>query len=175
MAMRHSPRIVALAGVLTALGAASDASAQPAQVEQSAQVGSALVATSATPFQQYLFKAPCASGTVCTLDFIAVPPASRLSITNTSCYIQTDVSTNDVEIEFLQLLVNDKKNNIITASTLVPIFISEFQHIFVFSANHLVSVFANAGQHFQAIVGLTIAAPAKFFACHISGQLQKLG
>jgi hypothetical protein len=64
---------------------------------------------------------------------------------------------------------------IFTASTLVPLNISGFSHFEVYSANHPVSVFANAGQHCQAVVGLSIAEPVPLFACHISGQLQKLG
>ena len=116
--MRYSGRIVALAGLLTALGLVTDASAQPAQpvqVEQGAQIGSAGVISQA-PFQQYVFLGKCPNPTTCTLDFITVPPASRLSITNTSCYISLDVSTKSTDIDALQLLVNNANNKILTAS-----------------------------------------------------------
>ena len=173
--MRHSRRIVALAGVVTALGLATDGSAQPPQVEQSAEVGSAAAVTSVTPFQQYVFRDPCPSATKCTLDFTTVPTGSRLNITNTSCYIETDVSKADAEISFLQLLVNNRNNTPTTASTLVPVFVSEANNLLVYSVNHSVSVFANAGQHFQADLGITNLGTVFLFACHISGQLQKLG
>jgi hypothetical protein len=48
MAMRHSGRMVALASVMTALGLATDASAQLPQVEQSTQIGSAAAVRSET-------------------------------------------------------------------------------------------------------------------------------
>ena len=173
MAMRSARRIVALAGLLTALGLATDAAAQPAQVEQGPQIGSALAVTSATPFQQYVFRDPCPLGTVCVLDFTTVPTGSRLHITNTSCYMKFDDSQGG-DIDFLTLVVSNKNNEIIPV-TLVPFFISEENKFLVYSANHSVDVFANAGQHFQAKFGLVNAVTVPLFACHISGELQKLG
>jgi hypothetical protein len=175
--MWHLGRIVALAGVLTALGLAADAfaqPAQPAQVEQGAQIGSGAVKSQA-PFQQYVFLGKCPNPTTCTLDFQTVPPASRLIITNTSCYISLDISTKPTEIAALQLLVNNTNDKILTASTLVPFFIGETDSNLFYSANHPISVFANAGQHFQAILVRTTPTTVFVFACHISGQLQKLG
>jgi hypothetical protein len=175
--MRYSGRIVALAGLLTALGLVTDASAQPAQpvqVEQGAQIGSAGVISQA-PFQQYVFLGKCPNPTTCTLDFMTVPLASRLIITNTSCYISLDISTKPTEIAALQLLVNNTNDKILTASTLVPFFIGETDSNLFYSANHPVSVFANAGQHFQVILQRTTPTTVFVFACHISGQLQKLG
>src|SRR6516162_4818588 len=132
MVMRHSGRIVALAGLLTALGLASDASAQPAQVDQSPQVGSALAVKSQTPFQQYAFRDPC-PGNPCAVDFTTVPANSRLNVTNTSCYIKTDAKSA-AEVDALQLLVINKNSSINTASTLVPFIISETSTFFVYSA-----------------------------------------
>jgi hypothetical protein len=170
--MRYSGRIVALAGLLTALGLATDASAQPPQVDQSPQIGSALAVTSQTPFQQYAFRDPC-PGNPCTVNFTTVPINSRLNITNTSCYIKTDAKSL-TQVDALQLLLINK-NKIATASTLVPFSVSQTSTFIVYSANHPVAVFANAGQHFQAFLSLTSSIPSPLFACHISGQLQKLG
>jgi hypothetical protein len=174
MAMRHRVRIFAVAGVLAALGLAVDASAQPAQVEQGPQIGAALAVKSAVPFEQYVFRDPCPLGTVCTLDFVTVPAGSRLSINNTSCYVKFDNSKGNADVDFLTLVVSNKTREIVPI-TLVPFFVSSANNFVVVSANHVVSAFANAGLHFQAKFGLTSAAPVPLFACHISGQLQKLG
>lgn len=167
--MRYTAQIVAL--ILA--GLATDASAQSTPVDQSPDIGSALAATSQTPFQQYAFRDPCPANP-CIVDFATVPAGSRLNITNTSCYIKTDSKT-DAEVDALQLLVSNKNEKILTASTLVPFFVSNNGTSLVFSANHPVAVFANAGQHFQAFLSLISPTPATLFACHISGQLQKLG
>ena len=164
MAMRHSGRIVALAGVLTAFGLATDASAQPAQ-------GSAAAVISSIPFQQYVFRDPCPLGTVCTLDFATVPAGSQLKITNVSCYVKFDVSSMFATVDFLTL--NIAGTDIII--TLVPTFISQANNHVVYSANHVVSASANAGQYFQTKFGLTNAVLVPIFACHISGDMQKLG
>lgn len=167
--MRYTAQIVAL--ILA--GLATDAFAQSTQVDQSPQSGSALAVTSQTPFQQYAFRDPCPSNP-CAVDFATVPAGSRLIITNTSCYIKTDSKT-DTEVDALQLLVSNKNEKILTASTLAPFLVSSTSTSLVFSANHPVAVFANAGQHFQAFLSLTSSTPVPLFACHISGQLQKLG
>ena len=132
--MRYTAQIIAL--VLA--GLATGASAQSTQVDQSPQIGSALAATSQTPFQQYAFRDPCTSNP-CIVDFSTVPAGSRLNITNTSCYIKTDAEI-DTEIDALQLLASNKNNKILTASTLVPFFVSSTNTNLVFSANHPVAV-----------------------------------
>jgi len=82
-----------------------------------------------------------------------------------------DVSSRFASVDFLTL--NIAGTDVIV--TLVPTFISQANNNVVYSANHVVSALASAGQHFQTKFGLTNAVLVPLFACHISGDMQKLG
>jgi hypothetical protein len=135
---------------------------------------------SRTPFQQYLFT-NCPVNENCTVDFRTVPPASRLEISNVSCFVEIlGPTTSTALVRAAQLLVIRSNGSIGTASTLLL----EQQHSTFtasnntrgFAANHAVAVFANAGQHFQAYVDpLGANDRVSFMACHISGTLVRLG
>jgi len=130
-----------------------------------------------TPYQQYLYTTNCVP---CILNFSAVPARHRLEVSNVSCYIRWDAVANPMYVDNVQLLVLNSSNALITASTLAPIPVHtldpQVPHSrLTFAANHAVAVFAPAGHHFRAMVDTTGGAAANFFACHVSGQMVKLG
>jgi hypothetical protein len=145
------------------------------------QEAAAVVEVARIPFQQYRFTTTCPVNENCTVDFGTVPPTSRLEITNVSCYVEVVAPSTDFpSLRVAQLLVIRSNGSIATASTLML----EEQHATFppssstrgFAANHAVTVFANAGQHFQAYADpLGPTDRVGFMACHISGTLVRLG
>jgi hypothetical protein len=191
MTMHHQAHLRAhalLAFAATALIVMAFATGAPAQSgkpdresDPSLQETAAVVEVARTPFQQYRFTTTCPVNENCTVDFGTVPPASRLEITNVSCYIEVVAPPTDFPyLRVAQLLVIRSNGSIATASTMLL----EEQHANFppssstrgFAANHSVAVFANAGQHFQAYADpLGPTDRVGFMACHISGTLVRLG
>lgn len=134
-----------------------------------------------TPYQRYLFSPKCSADLkTCQLDFPVVPANSRLEITNTSCYIQLKQNAGFAgELNYVQLLVKGGTGSTVSASTLAPLQIGQTSIIgpdlISYAANHTVSVFANAGQHFQVLSkvheGTFDGSGGTALACHISGRL----
>jgi hypothetical protein len=148
-------------------------------VSQGPQISAAVTELSRSRFQQYVFSSCLpAQSDQCFLNFAKVPASSRLDISNVSCYFYTQIP-----MRVAQLLVIDSQNKIQTASTLqasrLPGVSPETETDYV--ANHAVSVFANAGQHFQIFFNgnrpgfVSLFGEIKFIGCHISGDLVKLG
>ncbi|MCI0465489.1 MAG: hypothetical protein L0Y57_00535 [Beijerinckiaceae bacterium] len=127
-------------------------------------------AAEAAPFQQYK-NGVCTTGPICTIDFAVVPSGKRLEITNASCYLRASV---DLQLHAMQFLVLEG-TAIRSALTLLPKFVDDISLSVpvqtVYSANHSIFAFANAGQRFQAYVELKHGTYSQF-ACHISGQLR---
>jgi len=141
-----------------------------------------VLAQAKTPYQQYRFTS-CSVNQNCTVDFPTVPASSRLDITNVSCFIEIfSPPTTSPGVRFAQLLVLRSNNSILTVSTLL---LEQQSSTFIpngggnikgFAANHAVAVFANAGQRFQGYVDpLGANDRVSFMACHISGNMVKLG
>jgi hypothetical protein len=174
----HAPATFAFAvATLVAITFSTSARAQsgtPAtSVDQSPQVASPAVELSRSPYQQYLF-AGCPTGQDCTVTFSKVPSSSRLEITNVSCFIEVfTTGTDEQELRGVQLwVVRHATGAVVTASTLVPIKVTRAR----WAINHPVSVFANAGQAFEVFVDVLSATDSvQLMACHISGQMVKLG
>lgn len=171
---------MALMAIALATVAPAQADAPDRESEESLQAAPAAGEVSRTPFQQYLVTG-CPVNTNCTVDFRTVPPASRLEITNVSCYLELFATPRAFPaLRVAQLLVIRSNGSIATASTLLL----EEQNTHVtpssitqgYAANHPVAVFANAGQHFQAYADpLGPNDGVGFMACHISGTLVRLG
>jgi hypothetical protein len=97
-----------------------------------------------------------------------------LEITNVSCFIEVfTTGTDEQELRGVQLwVVRHATGAVVTASTLVPIKVTRAR----WAINHPVSVFANAGQAFEVFVDVLSATDSvQLMACHISGQMMKLG
>jgi hypothetical protein len=129
---------------------------------------------SAKPFQQYL-NGNC-TGSLCKINFAAVPAGQRLIVSNISCYMrlkQVPPSGFNPEIRASQMLVvGANLTTVVNAITLVPESIGRTDDELVYSANHAVSAFANQNQRFQAYLELNRGSFSQF-ACHISGDLGK--
>ncbi|MPZ58095.1 MAG: hypothetical protein GEU91_16690 [Rhizobiales bacterium] len=102
-------------------------------------------AAQAAPFQDYRNGA-CGSG-ICNINFAPVPSGRRLDISNVSCYLRV---SQDADVYALQLLVAQGAN-ISSAVTVVPQFVDSVAGIGdrVYSADHHIFAFANAGQRFR--------------------------
>ena len=138
----------------------------------------ALAQVSRTPYQQYRFK-NCPVNANCTIDFPTVPPASRLEITNVSCYLEVSAPTGTPALRVAQLLLLRPNDSIATASTLLlgqqHTSFTATGNLLGYAANHAIDVFAPAGHHFQAYADpLRPIDSVSFLACHISGDLVRL-
>lgn len=130
----------------------------------------AFAPASAAPFQQYL-NGTC-TGLTCKIDFRTVPAGKRLVVDNVSCYVRLkdDNGSFAPNIKFQQVLVvGANPNKILNALTMAPIYVSRIDDETVYSANHAVTAFANANQHFQAVMEIDRGEYAQF-ACHVSGE-----
>jgi hypothetical protein len=127
-------------------------------------------AAEAAPFQRYL-NGVCPGSLLCTIDFPTVQAGKRLEITNVSCYARVSGNHN---FYALQLLVFEG-GAIRSALTLRPRYVDDVTTPFqsVYSANHSIFAFANAGQRFQAYAELEEGTFSQF-ACSISGQMENI-
>jgi hypothetical protein len=171
---------------MVSLGSTGPALAQsrggpPAPANAAPVVAPALSEVSRAPYQEYVpFASP--GGPPYKLDFTPVPGRSRLDVSNVSCYIASQYGQyNGPDIMYVQLLVLDASDALVSASTLTPIRVaSEPLHSpdagITWAVNNTVSVFAPARHRFQVLLG---PSPGNFayvrLACHISGQMVKLG
>jgi hypothetical protein len=128
-------------------------------------------AAEAAPYQRYQ-NGTCAVGpTICNIDFPVVPANRRLIVTSVSCYLRT---SSDRDLYAMQLLVV-VPGGLGSAVTIVPQTVDSISATgdLVWSANHTVVAFANAGSRMRAYTELK-AGSIRQFACHISGDLQAL-
>jgi len=169
MTMKHLLGVVACAAIGLAATVLTTSNASPGPGSRAA-----LEDVSRRPFQQYVYQ-PCPIVFPCILNFAPVPPRSRLDVSNVSCLIQ--FGSDLTVMKFAQLLVRNEADGIVSASTLVPIAIGSVSPSRnSWAANHAVSVFASARQHFQIL--LEVGGPLTandFMGCHVSGQMVKLG
>jgi hypothetical protein len=170
---------------LSALSLSAIASAQspPAPAHAQPMAAPQVVEVSRTPFQEYVpFADADSTASPYRLGFSRVPARSRLEISNVSCYIASQYgSFEGAQIEYVQLLVLDADGSLVTASTLAPVPVSTLPPrssggAVTWAINNQVAAFAPARHRFQILFG---AAPNNFhylrLACHISGQMVKLG
>jgi hypothetical protein len=182
--MQYLARALARTVLAVALaGAATNAIAQyentMPRVEKSPQVGAPRAEVSRIPYQQYTWNEECHVGAgtpTCTLDFDVVPANSRLEITNVSCWLQ--MSSAPAILRAPQLLVIGGGGTIVSASTLVPTVLFRREDETIWTLNHAVQVFADAGQRFQGWFNKDRFSGDlvvwRLIACHISGHLVKL-
>jgi hypothetical protein len=150
------------------------------RVEKSPQVSAPRAEISRTRYQQYTWNESCGEQPICRIDFDVVPANSRLEITNVSCYVNLrGPNTANIILRVPQLHIIGTGGTVVTASTLAPTVLhSGDRDEIIWTANHAVDVFADAGQHIQGFFQRhefdTVGNRWKIIACHISGHLVKL-
>jgi hypothetical protein len=171
--------MIAAAGV----AAAALFTVASAQSRRGGILGPQATEISRAPYQEYVpFANPDSTASPFKLDFAPVPRLARLDVSNVSCYIASQYGNYDgAEIEYVQLLLLDPHGELVTASTLAPVPVSTKQPrssagAVTWAVNNAVSVFAPARHKFQILLG---TAPNNYhylrLACHISGQMVRLG
>jgi hypothetical protein len=177
--MRVSQRSTAALGfaiaALAAVPLAAEAS-EPSEIRsmlpaiaEGVQITPRAVEVGRQRFQQYL-TADC--GVTCTLDFTRAPVSARLDVSNVSCLLQSQDTGG--RIYSAQLLIVKPDGAFVSGATLVPTQFYEAGSFTHWSANHVVSLFANARQHFRVVIAFA-GSDSNFIACHISGDLVTLG
>ena len=129
----------------------------------------------AADFQQYL-QGNC-NGTVCTVNFDAVPTGKTLRVGKASCYLRAETEGQDPwrVLHALQLLVVKPNGTAVMAETL-PAEMQMAETLLttirtVHQSNESVQISARGGQHIQAYAELSADSTLQQFACHISGNL----
>jgi len=129
---------------------------------------------SARPFQQYLNGA--CTGNLCKINFAAVPAGHRMDIKNASCYLRLNqvVAPKTPQIRAMQILVLGAGSpNVVSAVTMAPSLTGTAGIEFMYSAAQPLASFAGPQQRFQAYVEIRQATFSQF-ACHISGDLERI-
>ena len=176
-----APATAALAA--TSVVAVALFTAASAQSPRSGSIVGQATEISRAPYQEYVaFADPDSAASPFRLSFAPVPRQSRLEVSNVSCYIASQYGQYDgAEIEYVQLLVLDPNGDLVTASTLAPVPVStkpphSSDGAVTWAVNNTVSVFAPAKHRFRILLG---TAPNNYhylrLACHVSGQMVKLG
>jgi hypothetical protein len=105
----------------------------------------------------------------CFVDFPTPPKGLKANITGTSC--QIEMVGSGAGIRYVQLLILNKKENILTAQSFQPAITFQYGVNSFWAVNNQITAYADTGERAEIVIGLHLTEKGSTVTahCHVSG------